>query len=397
MNHTIETNSDVEIFKGWEKGKPHTKRYELNENAKFETWEVANRAKDFPPRADSLNRVIVDTNMFKNYNYKRVRVDQDVAVKGMPHIFFTTPMCNMTSFNVTADSFLAYLSGTRSDLLDMLNYGTVHHMTNQYINVSNVDMNRVQMNQQITNGETIYQTSNPFIPLLYNTATKFDTKDMVSRTMEIGETAYGFKQTLPSTNVESIVGDEFSIDFIDLQGLPVLHLLNAWFIYHNKIRRGQLTPSLNAIKEPYIDYLCSVYYFLTEMDNSALMYWAKYTGVAPISVPFSQFSSDYMTHDIVKYPVNFVYSFKEDMNPDILTDFNKVSNGRTEPINYADVTYNNKPEDMRTVSMGIENNDIENYSEAFLTNYGKTKPEVVLGAHSDGTRTQQVRFRLIFT
>lgn len=320
-----------------------------------------------------INNFIVDTNLFTSYNYKRIRVDENVAVKGFPHIFFTTPMLNLTLKNVNSDSFLTYMAYAHKEWLDCLSYGG--------------------------NDANKYSTTSPFMTLLYNTATNFDTKDAVSRTKEVGETYYGFKETLPGPDVESIVGDELTINFLDLHGLPVLHILNSWFIYHNKIRRGQLSPSLDAIRAPYIDYVSSVYYFLTDMDNSSLLYWAKYTGVAPISVPFSQFSSDYSSHDIIKYPVNFVYSFKEDMNPEILTDFNKVAKGYASSINY-NANNNDKADYMQSAAMKIKESEADLYNEQYLTNYNRTRPEIVVGTfvnNSDGMlRNQQVKFKLMF-
>lgn len=254
-------------------------------------------------------KFIKDINILEGYNSKRILRDEMPEVRGIPHVFFTTPMLNIQADNCMQDSFMAYMYRMRANLLSTLSYGNTG--TNGYLG-----------------------TTSPFIKLLYNSATNFDVKDSVAKTKEVGETFYGYKEYLPSSNVDSIAGDEFTVNFLDWQDLPVLNVINAWYTYVTKVRRGELYPNNNAIKNNYLDYVSSVYYFVTSMDGSTLQYWCKLTGVAPISVPYSSFSSDYATHDVLKYPVNFLYSFKEDMNPDILLDFNKTSLGINQLINY---------------------------------------------------------------
>ena len=251
-----------------------------------------------------------DVNIYDTYNNARLLDCKTPAIKGIPHVFFTTPLLNLQKENCYRDPFLSNMYYFHSDWLKALHYNGSVGTTNN----------------------NILGTSSPFIKLFYNSATNFQTKDHSSRTMEVGETYYGFKLTLPSTNVDSIIGDEISIEFYDWDKLPLLNTMYAWYLYHNKVRRGELNPQREYIKNKILDYTSSIYYFITEMDGTTIQYYAKYTGVVPISVPFSQFSSEYNDHDVIKFPVNFVYSFKEDMNPEILLDFNKTSNGNVRDL-----------------------------------------------------------------
>lgn len=316
---------------------------------------------------------IRDVNKNDAYNNLRLLNLDDAQVMGIPHIFFSTPMLNLTEPNIAQDSFLYNMYFFHPSWLKQLSYGS---------------------------GEI--QTTSPFIKMFYNSATSFNTKDATSKTVEVGETYYGYRLTLPSSNVDSIVGDELTIEFLDWQGLPVLNMLNAWFVYHNKVRRGQLVPDRTFIKSRMLDYVSSIYYIVTAMDNSTILYYAKYTGVVPISVPFSAFSTTYTNHDILKYSVNFVYSFKEDLTPDIITDFNKTANGRGMTLeNYYAAADANGGYIYDTGNLPVEyykcpNNDA-------LTPYeqtGYTRVKIVHGSYvPDGaTKLQQSPdYRLVFT
>lgn len=273
--------------------------------------EYIERNKDSnPPVVETIKEpdFIKNVNLKEDYNTRRILHNELMEVKGIPYLFVTTPMLNLNTDNIKKDSYLSWMANTNPSVLSMLSYGNVQ--------------------------SNAYSTTNPFIPLLFNHALSFDAKDTVSKTKEVGETFYGYKLTLPAADVDSIVGDEVSIRYRDQQGLPVLHLHKTWFEYHNKVRRGLLAPSRDAILNHYLDYTSSIYFFLTEMDGETLQYWCKMTGVAPINVPYSVFGGEWNNHDIIEYTIQYVYSFKEDLNPDILLDFNKLTYGKSLELNY---------------------------------------------------------------
>lgn len=307
-----------------------------------------------------------DTNFITEYNTNRLLHNTEFGIKGIPYIFFTTPMLNLTKDNCNSDSFLSYMAAMNPEVLSLLSYGNA------------------------TNSS--YATSSPFIKLLSNTAVSFDAKDSVSKTKEVGETFYGYKLTLPGADVDSIVGDEISIKYRDLPGLPVLQLHKVWFDYHNAVRRGNLIPNRDAITNHYLDYTSSIYYFLCGMDGKTIEYFCKLTGVVPINVPYSTFSSDWQSHELVEYNVQYVYSFKEDMNPDILLDFNKLVIGDTDlSLIY---TENNGT---TTIPRGIQQNDFNSsIPENNRTVYEKSpkpRPVIVVDKKSNGLKP---KFKLVF-
>lgn len=306
-----------------------------------------------------------DTNFYTEYNSNRLLHNTEFSVKGIPYIFFTTPMLNLTKDNCNSDSFLSYMAAMNPEVLSLLSYGNAT--------------------------DSSYATASPFIKLLSNTAMSFDAKDSVSKTKEVGETFYGYKLTLPGADIDSIVGDEVSIKYRDLPGLPVLNLHKAWFDYHNAVRRGSLIPNREAITSHYLDYTSSIYYFLCSFDGT-IEYYCKLTGIVPINVPYSAFSSDWQSHELVEYNVQYAYSFKEDMNPDILLDFNKLVRGNSDlSINYKENTGTSLIPSA-SQSQNFDSQIPENNKTAYEKS-PKSRPLVVLTNNSWEDKQQ---FKLVF-
>lgn len=229
--------------------------------------------------------------------------DHDVYVKGIPYCFITTPKLNLSSLNYNRDNFLAYMYASEPDL---------------YYSLTTHESKRVS----------------PFIKILSNAFRGIDGKDLASRTLDVGETFYGYKQTLPISIIDSQVGDTMTLKFEEYKNLPITKIHKLWVEYTEKVRRGYFSPTEDALKKRYLDYVSSIYYFVLDFDGETILYYAKYTGAVPISVPYSELVTDGKDHDIPELSVEYVYSFKEDLDPSILMDFNKVSMLDTEGLKY---------------------------------------------------------------
>ena len=69
----------------------------------------------------------------------------------------------------------------------------------------------------------------------------------------------------------------------------------------------------------------SMYKFIVGEDGESIVYFAKYFGVYPKMVPRNTFS-DLPADGNIKFTVQFKASFVEDMDPNIIEDFNEISN-----------------------------------------------------------------------
>jgi hypothetical protein len=228
--------------------------------------------------------------------------DHDVHVKGIPYLFITTPKLNLEQSNVNRDNFLIYMKNVEPKLFEAMT----------------------------TSGTKV----EPFIKIFSNSFRGLDGKDLASRTIDINETFYGYKQTLPISIVDSQVGDNLTIKFEEYKHLPIVKMHKLWVEYTEKVRRGFFRPSKDAVQKRYIDYVSSIYYFVLDLDGETILYWSKYTGAVPISVPYSALVTDGKDHDIAEVGIEYVYSFKEDMDPAIFMDFNKVSMLNPEGLAY---------------------------------------------------------------
>jgi hypothetical protein len=97
-----------------------------------------------------------------------------------------------------------------------------------------------------------------------------------------------------------------------------------------------MRPHSDSVANAYLDYMSSVYYITLSPDLQKILYWAKYTGVHPITVPHSSFSGK--RHSIEAVPeisIEYQFSKKEEMNRTILNDLTKLfreSHAQNQPI-----------------------------------------------------------------
>lgn len=240
--------------------------------------------------------------------YRLGTFQQDIAVKGIPILFITTPLLNFSKENINYDDFFKFVNDTDPELLSLLSYGG-----------------------QIPGGSTT--NTSPFIKLLSNKFTEFSPKSTVSQPKEIGETFYGYKQYLAGPYINSVTGDTTSISYTDNSNLDVLKIHKIWADYIEHVNRGEMRPSAIARKNRFIDYTSSIYMFVLDKDAETIQFYQKLTGCTPINIPYDAFSSKISNNmEVITYNIEYAYSFKEDMNPRSLMAFNAIS-ATTDPTN----------------------------------------------------------------
>lgn len=234
-------------------------------------------------------------NRFKNHE------DTDFLSSGISYFFFTKPQLNLTG---------------QSDTALKIHYPFLYAYKDN------------MLYRKLFNGKD-------FVHPLCNLGTGFDTHDVVMETDEYSETFRGYKMVAPTTPVKSQITGDFSIEYMETSDMFVTTYHKIWFDYMQGVREGVLKPVPGAIKglsnktgktrTGYIDYMCSVYYFLLDVDGSTIKYWAKYTGVFPTNIPFSTFKWEQGNTGLKKLNISYQYNFKEDMNPVLFEEFNKIT------------------------------------------------------------------------
>lgn len=186
-----------------------------------------------------------------------------------------------------------------------------------------------------------------FIPLLTNTAIKYSSADEKLDTMDYAETWNKFKIVIGTTNQDSRLAGNFQIEYLEDDELHIMKLHKLWTNYIEKVFLGDIV-SIAALKASnlgatgafsagVIDYMSSMYHFSTLPDGKTLTYWCKYTGVFPTTNPFSNFTSDDGSVNVQgSVPIEYQYSFKEEMRIHILEDFNIVSSNASKKYDPSD-------------------------------------------------------------
>jgi LysM repeat protein len=241
--------------------------------------------------------MIDDVQYFDPFHLKTIA---DPFQTGYAYLFITTPALNvclngtsddeLVKTNLKMDSFLNYLHKYEPQILDSL-----------------------------TTLKTNYSV---FIRLLTNRLKSFSPSATTSKTHFVGETLSGFKQNLPGFNTESVSADQIQITYHEKQDLAILKLHKAWNDYIQRVVRGDFLPSSRYVEEEMIDYLSSAYFFTLQPDGQTISYFCKYTGLAPISIPYDILAYNQgELNGHIEVTIPYVYSYKEDLDPEIIDEF----------------------------------------------------------------------------
>lgn len=223
------------------------------------------------------------------YNRFKLPTLDDSFIKGFAHVFFTKPDCNI-SYN---DPVVEYARNRGSGAI--------------------VD----QLQQTGTS------QGHDFMLYLSNKASSFSLSDEYIENDIYGKTWGGWKIAIGRNNIDSKSAGEFTITYNDDRNLNVYLLHKIWVEYIAGVYDGRFAPHYKYIVNKVIDYASSCYYILTAEDGETIIFWSKYYGVFPTTIPSSQYS--WAAGNILEKPtidINYKFSFKEDYNPMSLLEIN---------------------------------------------------------------------------
>lgn len=275
------------------------------------------------------------TDLSRNiYRYRR-QIDNPL-ITGYNYIFFTCPRLSLleSQFNTSSiqDASTYYKNNARQLGLPMEDNDSIY------------DSNIITA---LAGGGGLYK----FIPLLTNMAVKYSSTDEKLDTMDYAETWNKFKIVIGTSNQDSRLAGTFQIEYLEDDELHIMKLHKLWSNYIEKAFLGDIV-SIAALKAAgndnagafsagVIDYMSSMYHFSTLPDGKTLTYWCKYTGIFPTNNPFSVFTSDDGTVNINgSVPIEYQYSFKDEMRIHILEDFNIVSSNASKKYDPNDSSIN---------------------------------------------------------
>lgn len=277
------------------------------------------------------------------------------AVKYYMYNRFKTPDTNMAFNKYTTHVFF-----TRPDLnlLYCSKNGNLVTANSQVINHTEAAMlwkRHPELFKLLTDGDRCKDWNN-FNMLLSNQVTSFSIADETLSSYESGKTWNEYSINYGDAYTGRTAG-EFSCTFTETNDLSIISLLKLWITYIDNVARGAWSPSYDItygngvntnssydshVYTKTLDYAASAYVFKCGPDGEDVLYWSKYYGIFPVSTGASALSWD-LTKPIGDGPnlnINFKYSFKRDLSPISLIEFNELSKSGYSYVNSYNPNYN---------------------------------------------------------
>ena len=296
----------------------------VNKNTAYATEILTKSIKiNIDTLVDKINRNLGITNptdtlkksidRYAKYYNRFKKADLSLMLRnGIPHVFFVRPSCNILDSN---HKLLSALTGNKI-------FEYAYH-SNEWI-----------LKELVANNGQ----GHDFMMLLSNFASSFSLTDEYIDNSTYGKTFTGNQIAYGQSNAHSKTAGTFEITFNDDKRLHIYQLHKIWCDYISGVYRGEIAPAVSSIKSKILDYTSAVYYIVTADDGETIIFWSKYYGVFPTTIPSNQYSwGSGNTINDTKLSITYSYSYKEDFNPYSIMEFNynarcKDSNASYIPI-----------------------------------------------------------------
>lgn len=167
--------------------------------------------------------------------------------------------------------------------------------------------------------------TDPFNHLLQNTvSSNLSIPDLSSEGIESTKNSYGVNITYRSSSEASNDSFDFSLEFKDTKWLDVYYFFRMYEEYETLKHHGAVKPWKPYIYNKILHDQFAIYKFLLDDDNETVIYFAKYWGVYPKSLPRDTFSNTAFDTGIT-YSIDFKGQFFDDSDPIIIDEFNRLS------------------------------------------------------------------------
>lgn len=255
--------------------------------------------------------IMDDLTRFSGFHTNRYR---EPFLNGFAFIFMTKPLLFIDYKNSNTDkkNRLAYMNMARDPFF-------VQYLDEECEN--KLDKKLVEILSYNTDK---YNVSS-FIPMFTNQFRNFNSGDVSLGTTDAFDTEKGYMETLPTFSDQSKGASQISFQVQEDANMSFTKLLGLWVNYIDNISSGVFDANPDMVLNGALDYMSSIYYFVTEPDGKTLKYWCKYNGCYPSAIPYSSISFDRGSFEFLQLPISFNYTVREDMNPKILEEFNILS------------------------------------------------------------------------
>lgn len=188
--------------------------------------------------------------------------------------------------------------------------------------------------------QSSFDNADPFNHLLQNQViSNLEIPGLSSNTIETATNMYGVGFSYRGSSESSNDTFDFSLEFRDTKWLDVYYYFRAYDEYETLKHHGVIRPYKYYIENKILHDQISIYKFITDEDMESIIYYGKFYGVMPKSLPREVFSSPQFDNGL-SYSIDFRAAFYEDMMPEILDDFNELSKNRYNNALYRIDIYN---------------------------------------------------------
>lgn len=247
-------------------------------------------------------------------------IDEDSALK-----ILTNNAANLTGI------YQDYYSpdGPAQKLAQKLSYGSGRGTNNEFVETMRQYKLFQAKSSILSSDSDAYWNTTPFIPLLSNVVTGLDgAKDFQLDMYTYEEDEHGTTISV-ATGMDSLWKEgDFSTTIEDIMYSPTALMMMTWIMYIHYVSRGYIMPTREHITERILDYTCSAYVFVVGEDGRRLERFGKFTGCFPTSFPLSQqlLHASQVDPDMLhKFSIGWHFNRYTPMDPQILTDFNFIS------------------------------------------------------------------------
>jgi hypothetical protein len=268
---------------------------------------------DYSDLEESINLIKNEFNinidretLFVNFNRYRVPVPDHELNMTRSYIFFTRPDLNLT-----------YIQPNQNEL-------KTARVPRMYPLFGNILKSHSVLCKYLMGSEA--GVNHQFLPILTHACTGIEIGDEVLETTEVGETFTGLKYTYGRSLIKSKTAGTVNCTFRDDDMLSIYKIMKVWCEYISAVYRGEMLPKVQYRDWHVLDYAISIYYFLCKAnDTSEILFWTKYTGCYPTSIPSSNFAdSQGSPVKMPTYSIAFNYARKDDYNPLHIAEFNSL-------------------------------------------------------------------------
>lgn len=176
---------------------------------------------------------------------------------------------------------------------------------------------QLQFSQSFTNA------GGPLSPLLSNAfAGGLEMPGISADTIETPKNVYDENIKYRGTSYKSDSDFDFSTEMKDTKYLEIYQYFKMYDEYERLKWKGLVRPDRKYIDNKILHDQTAIYKFIVAEDGMTLIYWARIVGVFPTSVPRENFSK---IEGELTYSINWHGQFVRDMDPNILYQFNRVT------------------------------------------------------------------------